>query len=179
MRNMSQIQSFFIRAGGEPSDCEELNHFLRSHKVIRLNEGFVSNGSDPGFQILVEYADNNNSYENKGCAKRTDWRTMLKNEKQTAIFDGLRTFRALLCKKEKLVGAYMIAKDEHLFAMAQKPDMSAADIEALPHSANIRLKEYSNALHDELQRLYSLPAAPATDILDNGQAQHETGTIPF
>ena len=31
---MSQYQSFFINAFGDSSQCDELNHFLRSHVVI-------------------------------------------------------------------------------------------------------------------------------------------------
>ena len=51
---MSQYQSFFINAFGDSSQCEELNHFLRSHVVIRTVENQISTGTQCGIQILVE-----------------------------------------------------------------------------------------------------------------------------
>ena len=75
--------------------------------------------------------------------------------------------------------AYMIAKDEHLFAMAQKPDMSAQDIETLPHSANIRLKEYSNMLHEEMLRLAAISDNQLSVSDQSKKVNNETGPIPF
>ena len=54
---MSQYQSFFISAGGNSTQCEELNHFLRSHVVIRTVENIISSGNNCGIQILIEYKD--------------------------------------------------------------------------------------------------------------------------
>ena len=157
---MSQIQSFFISSYGDNNQCEELNHFLRSHKVIRLTHGFVSNSDAPGFHIIVEYADNGNAESSK---KRVDYRAMLKDEPQKLIFDSLKKFRSELFKKDKLIGAYMICKDEHLYQMAINPDISIEEIKSLPHSANIKLEEYGQTLFEELQRL----------------KKNETGQIPF
>ena len=60
---MSQYQSFFINAFGDSSQCEELNHFLRSHVIIRTVENAISTGTQCGIQILVEYKDINNGTE--------------------------------------------------------------------------------------------------------------------
>ena len=54
---MSQYQSFFISASGNSSQCDEINHFLRSHVVIRTVENIINSGSNCGIQILVEYKD--------------------------------------------------------------------------------------------------------------------------
>lgn len=150
---MSQIQSFFISSYGDSSQCEELNHFLRSHKIIRLSQGFVSGGENPGFQIIVEYAENKSP--ESSSKKRIDYRSMLKEEKQIVIFDALKAFRSELCKKEKLIGAYMICKDEHLYQMALNPDITVDEIKSFPHSANIKLEEYGSLLYEQLQKIKS------------------------
>ena len=72
---MSQYQSFFINAFGDSFQCEELNHFLRSHVVIRTVENQISTGTQCGIQILVEYKEQNNGTEKQ-----------LKQKTQTTIF---------------------------------------------------------------------------------------------
>ena len=54
---MSQYQSFFISASGNSSQCDEINHFLRSHVVILTIENIINSCSNCGIQILVEYKD--------------------------------------------------------------------------------------------------------------------------
>lgn len=163
---MSQFKSFFIRAVSDEQICDDLNYFLRSHKIIRLKEGFVT-GENPGFHILVEYAENA-EVQNKQ-SKRVDYRAMLNTESEKTMFDALKKFRSELCKKDKLVGAYMICKDEHLFAMVQNPHMTSGEIAALPHSANIKIEQYSDALAQELLK-FSTKAV---------ESENEDGKIPF
>lgn len=147
---MSQMQSFFVASYAVQGQCDELNHFLRSHRIIRMTQGFVATGDSPGFHILVEYADGE-AGEQKG--RRVDYRAMLKDDTQRSEYDALKNFRAALCRKEKLVGAYMICKDEHLYAMVTKPGITLEEIQAMPHSANIKIGEYAALLLDELARI--------------------------
>ena len=81
---MSQYQSFFINAFGDSSQCEELNHFLRSHVVIRTVENQISSGTQCGIQILVEYKDINNGTE-KQLKQKIDYRSSLKTEEEKII----------------------------------------------------------------------------------------------
>ena len=60
---MSQYQSFFISASGNSSQCDELNHFLRSHVVVRTVENIINSGTNCGIQILMEYRDSQQSGE--------------------------------------------------------------------------------------------------------------------
>ena len=68
---MSQYQSFFISASGNLSQCDEINHFLRSHVVIRTVENIINSGSNCGIQILVEYKDIQQAGEKPGAKKLT------------------------------------------------------------------------------------------------------------
>ena len=82
---MSQYQSFFINAFGDSSQCEELNHFLRSHVVIRTVENQISTGTQCGIQILVEYKDVGVSNQQDKKNAKIDWRASLKNDEQRQI----------------------------------------------------------------------------------------------
>ena len=54
---MSQYQSFFIRASGNLSQCDEINHFLRSHVVIATVENIINSGWNYVIHVSVEYKD--------------------------------------------------------------------------------------------------------------------------
>ena len=139
---MSQYQSFFISAGGNSSQCEELNHFLRSHVVIRTVENIISNQQD------------------KKNA-RIDYRAALANDAQRAIFDKLKAVRLQLAKEKQLKAAYLVCKDEHLALMIQNPKITEEEIKNLPNSSNILLKKFAHDLYTEYQKI--LQESPAEE----------------
>ena len=81
---MSQYQSFFISASGNSSQCDEINHFLRSHVVIRTVENIINSGSNCGIQILVEYKDIQQAGEKTGRHK-IDLRASLATDEQRTV----------------------------------------------------------------------------------------------
>ena len=160
---MSQFQSFFISAGGDQNQCEELNAFLKSHVIVRTVENLVSSGANCGIQILVEYK--NNGEMAAKSSKRVDWRATLKTDDEKLVFDKLKVFRSSLAKEKKLVGAYMVCKDEHLAQMVQNPKITVDEIKEFPHANNIMLKEYAQDLFDEYQKIM--------------KERHEESEVPF
>ena len=164
---MSQFQSFFIHALGDATQCEELNAFLRSHVIVRTVENCIFSGQNCGIQILVEYK---NAGESSKASRRIDWRSELKTDEQKQMFDKLKAFRASLAKEKKLVGAYMVCKDEHLAVIVQKPAITLDEIKSLPHANNIMLKEFAQVLFDEYQKLLKESDEAESD---------ETSNIPF
>ena len=100
---MSQYQSFFISASGNSSQCDEINHFLRSHVVIRTVENIINSGSNCGIQILVEYKDVQQPGEKNGRQK-IDWRASLATDEQRELFDKLKDFaEVLLSEYQKIL----------------------------------------------------------------------------
>ena len=81
---MSRYQSFFLSASGNSSQCDEINHFLRSHVVIRTVENIINSGSNCGIQILVEYKDVQQPGEKNGRQK-IDWRASLATDEQRKV----------------------------------------------------------------------------------------------
>ena len=51
---MSQYQTFFISASGNSSQCDEINHFLRSHVAICTVENIINSGSNSFVKIPYE-----------------------------------------------------------------------------------------------------------------------------
>ena len=170
---MPQFQSFFIAANGDSSQCDELNSFMKSHVIIRTVENLVSTGQNCGIQILVEYKGDGESGEKQ--SKRVDWRASLANEEQKAVFDKLKEFRSKLAKEKKLVGAYMVCKDEHLAAIVQKPKITLEEIKTLPHANNIMLKDFAEDLFNAYQKILN----EKNDVDSQKAAKDEAGEIPF
>ena len=149
---MSQYQSFFINAFGDSSQCEELNHFLRSHVIIRTVENAISTGTQCGIQILVEYKDINNGTE-KQLKQKIDYRSSLKSEEEKMIFDKLKAVRLELAKSKNLKAAYLVCKDEHLAVMVQNPNITEEEIKNLPNANNILLKDFAYGLYTGYQKI--------------------------
>lgn len=166
---MSQFQSFFIAANGDTSQCDELNAFMKSHVIVRTVENLVSSGQNCGIQILVEYKGEGESVGKQN--KRVDWRSTLKTDEEKSVFDRLKEFRAKLAKEKKLIGAYMVCKDEHLALIVQKPKITAEEIKNLPHANNIMLKDFAENLFNEYQKILA-----SNNKLNE---QNEAGEIPF
>ena len=177
--SMSQYQSFFINAFGDSSQCQELNHFLRSHVVIRTVENPVSTGTQCGIQILVEYKEQNGGGE-KQLKQKIDYRSSLKTEEERSIFDKLKAVRLGLAKSRNLKAAYLVCKDEHLAAMVRNPGITEEEIKSLPNGGNILLKEFAPALHAEYQRI--LEQADCQDTASSEEQdsrKDEESPIPF
>ena len=192
---MSQYQSFFISAGGNSAQCDELNHFLRSHVVIRTVENIISSGNNCGIQILVEYKDVGVSNQQDKKNAKIDWRASLATEEQRAIFDRLKEIRLEISKTNKLTAAYVVCKDEHLVAIITKPDITAEEIAELPNSKNIMLKKFAHQLYEEYQKI--LKEMQGKNIAENdggfdrlnhretannqleNENKNEAGNIPF
>lgn len=175
---MSQYQSFFISAAGNGSSCDELNHFLRSHAVIRTVENKISTADVCGIQILVEYKDISGGAERQQKQK-IDWRAGLATDQQREWFDKLRAFRVGLAKENKFGAAYMVCKDEHLAAIVQNPAVTADEIRALPHASNIMLKDFASALHEAFQKIVAESSATGADGKAQKAAGGEADEIPF
>lgn len=174
---MSQYQSFFVSAGGNSSQCEELNHFLRSHVVIRTVENIISAGNNCGIQILVEYKDIGVSNQTDKKNSKIDWRASLANDEQRTVFDKMREVRLALAKGKKLKAAYLVCKDEHLAAIVSKPEITEEEIKNLPNSGNIMLKEFAHPLYEEYQKIKK-------EMLNKNQQEgenpkDEASEIPF
>ncbi|MBU1070306.1 hypothetical protein KJ975_12130 [Myxococcota bacterium] len=45
---VTQFQTFFLSPFGEPSACEELNRFLRSHRIVNVEKRMVDGEQGTG-----------------------------------------------------------------------------------------------------------------------------------
>jgi superfamily II DNA helicase RecQ len=141
MALLTEYASFFISPFGEKSVTDELNAFLRSHRIVNVEKRLIDGERGTGWVFLVEYG---NEHTNKNQPNqnnpRIDYREVLKPE-EYAIFDKLRALRKDLADKAG-IPVYTVFTNEHLAAMVKKPPLAPKDLLGIAGVGESRVKQY-------------------------------------
>jgi superfamily II DNA helicase RecQ len=141
MALMTQFAHFFISSFGEPSVTDELNAFLRSHRVINVERKLMDSDRGTGWVFLVEYG-----IDGKGGAaqpQRIDYREVL-SPAEYARYDKLRKLRKTLADKAG-IPVYAVFNNDQLACMVKKPPAALSDILAINGVGEARVKQYGAA----------------------------------
>ena len=91
-----QLRFFQIPVGGDDSASDELNRFLRTHRVLQVDRQLVSREGGASWAVCVEYlvgeADEKKSRSSVSERKKIDYREVL-SEEDFAVFARLRALR--------------------------------------------------------------------------------------
>jgi superfamily II DNA helicase RecQ len=134
-----------VRDGGVAG--EELNRFLRGHRVLSVDRRWVDLGTESYWSFCVDYLETGAasgplaraSSESRG---KVDYRELLPPE-QFAAFVKLRTLRQTI-SKEDAVPVYVIFTNEQLAAMVQKGAASKADLGRIDGIGEARIQKYGD-----------------------------------
>lgn len=137
-----QIKLFTMPAFGGEAAEEELNRFLRSHRVLQLERHFVS---DQGgyWALLVEYADGDPIAEappQSRSAKAKD-PTVSMSDEEKMRFSIYRDKRKEI-STEKGIPPYLVFTNEELAALASLPLLNEETAKTLKNIAPQRKKDY-------------------------------------
>jgi superfamily II DNA helicase RecQ len=144
-----QYRVFSIRATGGESATEELNQFLRGHRVTQVRRGFVSAGEHSWWSICVGYdapAESNDIPSKRG---RLDYREIL-DPPDFAVFSALRDLRRDIAQREG-VPPYTLFTNEHLAAMVTGRVTTRAGLAALDGVGEARLEKYAEPFLSRLE----------------------------
>ena len=130
---LTQFQTLFLSPFGEPSACEELNRFLRSHRIVNVEKRLVDGERGTGWLFLIEYGQ-----ENKGAppaAKdRVDYREIL-SEQEYALFERLRQLRKELAEKNG-VPVYAVFTNDQLAAMVKHSPKTPSELHKMTFASS-------------------------------------------
>ncbi|MDR1787307.1 MAG: HRDC domain-containing protein [Treponema sp.] len=144
MALLTQYRSFFISPFGEPSICDELNAFLKSHRIVNVEKRLVDGERGTGWLFLVEYGQEvKNSYSpQQGQSQpRVDYRDVL-SDQDFALFDKARQLRKSLSEKQGLP-AYAVFTNEQLAAMIKNKAKTVKDIASIPGVGDAKVRQYA------------------------------------
>lgn len=119
-----QIKLFTIPISDSGKAIEEMNRFLRGHKVLEVEQKLIQNEHGALWAFCVRYIQN--APPSEGQVKRkVDYREIL-DEVRFKTFSMLREGRKKIAKEEA-IPAYAVFTDEELAGIAklEKPDISS------------------------------------------------------
>jgi superfamily II DNA helicase RecQ len=117
-----QMMFFAIPARCDGGLQEDLNRFLRSHRVMTVHRELVAQGDNSFWALAVEYMEGSASSSPETASRsgkqRVDYKEVLSPE-DFALFAKLREWRKTTAEKEG-IPVYAVLTNEQLAAIATK-----------------------------------------------------------
>jgi superfamily II DNA helicase RecQ len=139
----------------------ELNAFLRSHRVLKVDREMVQRDSAPCWAVSVEYMDGAAAVGPGGCGsqrtddKKVDYKAVL-SEGDFAVFSLLRDLRKTLAEAEG-VPVYAIFTNEQLAKFAQSRAQSQADLQKVDGVGEAKIEKYGSRVLDAIAAARVVP----------------------
>jgi superfamily II DNA helicase RecQ len=126
-----QFGFFSIPTDGDSVITEELNRFLRSHRVVSVQKELTQRDTSPCWRLCVEYLDvsPNASGSQAKRGSRIDYKEVLSGE-DFAVFARLRDIRKEMAAAEGLP-VYAVCTNEQLAEMATRRPTSLTELKEI------------------------------------------------
>ncbi len=121
-------QLFKIRANDDGSETEQLNGFLRAHRILAVRNEWVAAGEDSFWAFCIDYLEpgRGKSALGGGSAQRIDYKEVLKPE-EFEVFARLRHLRKDTAEKEG-IPVFAIFSNEQSAEMSRRGCQTDADL---------------------------------------------------
>ena len=139
-----QYKFFRISVFGDDATEEEMNRFLRGHRVLTTSREFVSDGQSSFWAFVVEYLENgkpvSETFSRAGTREKIDYRNVL-SESDFARFRVLRECRKAIAEADA-VPAYAVFLDEHLAEMSKLAELTLAGMRKISGIGEKKSEKY-------------------------------------
>ncbi len=139
-----QLRFFSIPVKGSPEVEREMNQFLASAIVSKIEKTLLGNDENAFYTITVEYEIQALQKGNKSFGHRIDYREVL-SQKDFALFDKIRDWRLETSKKEN-IKAYVILTDAQLAEISETRPQSKKQLSKIKNMGKERLEKYGEAI---------------------------------
>jgi len=143
MAFLTQYASFYVSPFGEKSVTDELNDFLRSHRIVNVEKKLIDGERGTGWVFLVEYGTDGGKNAPNAPSQRVDYREVL-TPADYALYDKLRHLRKEIADKSG-IPVYAVFTNDQLASMVKKPPRTAKDLLAISGIGEARVKQYGEA----------------------------------
>ena len=113
-----QYASFLLPLHSDSSEQEEINRFLRAHRIVQTHKELVSNSTSSHWAILVEYLDCSVKNSSEATKSKVDYKELL-SAKDFSLFSKLREVRKKLAEENGLP-VYAVCTNEQLAEIAKR-----------------------------------------------------------
>ena len=134
-----QYQVFAVSVHGNSTQVEEMNRFLRSHRVLTVERQLVEEGQNSFWTFCVEFLETAGPAEGRNEG-RIDYKEVL-SAPEFERFARLRLLRKELAEKEG-VPAYAIFTNEQLAQMVRLGKPSLSTMEGINGIGEAKTRKY-------------------------------------
>ena len=147
-----QIRTFYLPVAATEEMAEELNRFLRSHKIVDIKKELATIDGSSGWTFCVMYLEQNLPIFAE--ASRQTEKIDYKKELAPAtfeIYDRLRKIRKEIADNES-VAVYTVFTNKELAELAKLPELTLKSMKTVPGIGDKRIEQYGQIILDALER---------------------------
>ncbi len=140
-----QIKLFTIPINNIENYNDELNAFLRSHKIVQVEKHLVQTENSHSWCFYISYIDSGSSpVKLSGGKKKIDYKEVL-NEADFAKFSVFREIRKKIAKDQG-VSAYIVFTDAELAEITKLEQLTIANIKKIKGIGEKKAEKYGKEL---------------------------------
>ncbi len=139
-----QFQFYKILVDNPQEQANEMNAFLRGHKIVSVEKHFAANETEAYWSFCIKYIIGNLKNIIAQKKEKTDYKEVL-DEKTFTIFSELRKIRKQIAKDDA-VPAYAVFTDEELSKIASLPDISVEKILKIKGIGEKKIEKYGRLM---------------------------------
>jgi len=134
-----QIKLFTVPVNNVEDYNEEINKFLRGHKIVEIEKHLVQAGTSYSWCFYISYIQTGFQPE-KTASKKVDYMKIL----DTEIFAKFSKFRQIRkqISAENAVSAYIVFTDAELAEMAKLPDLTLNKLKTIKGIGDRKAEKY-------------------------------------
>lgn len=137
---MSQINTFFVPLADGDAAQDEMNAFLRGHRVLQIEKAFAGNG----WAFCVEWLEGSAVATKPPYQKRVDYREILDPE-TFERFAKMRERRKIIAQEDG-VPPYMVITDAQMAVAVKDGEPTVEAMKKIDGFGEARLKKYGERL---------------------------------
>lgn len=133
-----QIKIFTVPIMGGDALIEDLNSFLRSKKVLQVDQQLISREQGSAWCFCIRYVEDNSPF--RGAKDKVDYREVLDAES----FERFSVFRKIRKEiaEEEGIPAFSVFTDLELSEMAKIKDLSTAQMKSVKGVGEKKVEKY-------------------------------------
>lgn len=149
---MMQIKIFDISSKGGEDSLEQMNKFVRGHKVLDIDRQFYVSSDNVGhWSVFVTYLPQQINAESQSPRPKVDYKAVLSAD-EFEKFTKLRSIRKILADSDA-VPAYAVFTDAELAQISKLPEIDSCQLKTLTGVGEKRIEKYGILLCDRYNQI--------------------------
>jgi len=143
-----QIKVFSVPAVGGESANEEMNAFLRGHKILQVEQQLVSGSEGTYWSFCIRYIQGGAIAGKRGKRPRKDYKSELPPE-VFERFSVLRKIRKQIAEEDS-IPAFAVFTDEQLSGLSQLEELSDTAMKSVAGVGEKKVEKYAERFRKSL-----------------------------